>query len=151
MEHDMANTNGLPHPTPSRITTRPRRSLCMIVRDEEQDLAECLESVADLIDEIVVVDTGSTDRTCDVARHFGARVFNFPWVDSFAAARNESLRHATGDWTFWLDADDRLSGVNRTKLQRLFAGLGDERQLYFPADDKQISRSSLIVLPVNDN
>ena len=126
----MADTNRLPLLSPSLITTRLRRSLCMIVRDEEQDLAECLESVADLIDEIVVVDTGSTDRTCEVARRFGSRVFDFPWVDSFAAARNESLRHATGDWIFWLDADERLTDANRTKLQRLFAGLGQENKAY---------------------
>jgi tetratricopeptide (TPR) repeat protein len=102
----------------------------MIVRNEEQNLTACLESVADLMDEIIVVDTGSTDRTRDVARRFGARVFEFPWVDSFAAARNESLRHATGDWIFWFDADDRLTGPNRTKLQRLFAGLGQENKAY---------------------
>jgi tetratricopeptide (TPR) repeat protein len=102
----------------------------MIVRNEEENLGACLESVADLMDEIVVVDTGSTDRTRDVARRFGARVSEFPWVDSFAAARNESLRHATGDWVFWLDADERLTGANRTKLQRLFAGLGQENKAY---------------------
>jgi tetratricopeptide (TPR) repeat protein len=102
----------------------------MIVRNEEQHLPECLESVADLMDEIVVVDTGSTDRTRDVARRFGAQVFDFPWVDSFAAARNESLRHATGDWIFSFDADERLTGTNRTKLQRLLAGLGQENKAY---------------------
>jgi hypothetical protein len=102
----------------------------MIVRDEEQNLAACLESVADLMDEIVVVDTGSTDGTRDIARRFGARVFDFPWVDSFAAARNESIRHATGDWILCLDADERLSGASRTKLQRLLAGLGLENKAY---------------------
>src|SRR5215467_136999 len=126
----MADTNRLPLLSPSLISTRPRRSLCMIVRNEEQHLAECLECVADLMDEIVVVDTGSTDRTRDVAGRFGARVFDFPWVDSFAAARNESLRHATGDWIFWLDADERLTPPNRTKLRRLFAGLGRENKAY---------------------
>jgi glycosyltransferase involved in cell wall biosynthesis len=64
--------------------------------------------VADLVDEVIVVDTGSTDRTVAVAEQMGARVFHFPWVDNFAAARNESLRHATGEWIFWMDADDRL-------------------------------------------
>jgi tetratricopeptide (TPR) repeat protein len=126
----MADTNRLPLLSRSLIATRPRRSLCMIVRNEEENLGACLESVADLMDEIVVVDTGSTDRTRAVARRFGARVFDFPWVDSFAAARNESLRHATGDWIFWLDADERVIGANRTKLQRLFAGLGQENKAY---------------------
>jgi glycosyltransferase involved in cell wall biosynthesis len=102
----------------------------MIVRNEEKNLGACLESAADLVDEIVIVDTGSTDRTRDVARRFGARVFDFPWIDDFAAARNESLRHATGDWIFWLDADDRIDARNRTKMQRLFAGLGQENKAY---------------------
>src|SRR5438132_13758737 len=112
----MSDTNRLPFLSPSLISLRPRRSLCMIVRNEEQNLAACLESVADLMDEIVVVDTGSNDRTGDVARRFGARVFDFPWVDSFAAARNESLRRATGDWIFWLDADERINAPDRPKF-----------------------------------
>jgi tetratricopeptide (TPR) repeat protein len=102
----------------------------MIVKDEEANLPACLGSVADLVDEIVVVDTGSADATKDVAARFGAKVFDFPWVDSFAAARNESLRHATGAWVFWLDADDRLDEGNRRKLGTLFAGLGDENVGY---------------------
>jgi tetratricopeptide (TPR) repeat protein len=103
--------------------SRPRVSLCMIVRDEEANLAACLDSVADLVDEVVVVDTGSADRTREVAARFGARVVDFTWVDSFAAARNESLRHASGEWAFWFDADDRLDEGNRRKLRDLFARL----------------------------
>src|SRR5262249_36598088 len=57
------------------------------------------------------------------AKDFGAKVFHFPWIDSFAAARNEALRNATGDWIFWMDADDRLSDDNRVRLRTLFAGL----------------------------
>jgi glycosyltransferase involved in cell wall biosynthesis len=109
---------------------RMRVSLSMIVKNEENNLADCLASVADLVDEVVVVDTGSTDRTREVASRFGARVFDFAWVDSFAAARNESLRHATGDWAFWMDADDRLDEENRRKLRDLFAGLKDENAAY---------------------
>jgi tetratricopeptide (TPR) repeat protein len=103
-----------------------RVSLCMIVKNEEANLADCLRSVADLVDEMVVVDTGSTDRTREIARGFGARVHDFPWVDSFAAARNETLRHATGEWTLRMDADDRVDEENRGRLRRLFAGLRDE-------------------------
>jgi len=98
----------------------------MIVKDEEANLPGCLDSAAGLFDEVIVVDTGSTDRTREVAARFGARVFQFPWVDSFSAARNESLRHATGDWIFWMDADDRLDEDNRRRLRDLFATLGNE-------------------------
>jgi glycosyltransferase involved in cell wall biosynthesis/Tfp pilus assembly protein PilF len=107
-----------------------RVSLCMIVKNEEATLPTCLGSAADLVQEIVIVDTGSTDRTKEVAGRFGARIVDFPWVDSFAAARNESIRHATGQWIFWLDADDRLDEVNRGRLRELFARLGSENVAY---------------------
>jgi glycosyltransferase involved in cell wall biosynthesis len=84
-------------------------SLCMIVKNEESNLADCLSSAAPYVDEIVVVDTGSTDRTVEIAKTFGAQIFNFKWINDFAAARNESLRHATGDWVLQLDADERLN------------------------------------------
>jgi glycosyltransferase involved in cell wall biosynthesis len=129
-EHAMTHKSRLPLLPSSQIHSGPRRSLCMIVRNEEDNLGACLESAADLVDEIVVVDTGSTDRTRDIARRFGARVFDFPWVDNFAAARNESLRHATGDWIFWLDADDRIDAPSRRRLKRLFAKLGNENQVF---------------------
>lgn len=72
----------------------------MIVRDEEGRLPACLASVADLVDEIVVVDTGSTDATKAVAARHGAKIVDFAWIDDFAAARNEAIRHATADWIF---------------------------------------------------
>jgi tetratricopeptide (TPR) repeat protein len=115
--------------SPSQVA-RARVSLCMIVKDEEANLPECLGSAADLVDEVIVVDTGSTDRTKEVAARFGARVVDFPWCDSFAVARNESLRHATGDWVFWLDADDRLDDDSRRKLRALFASLDWENVAY---------------------
>jgi len=118
-------------PAPQSQTRAPVTvSLCMIVKNEENNLPACLESAGGLFQEIIVCDTGSTDRTKEIAERFGARGADFPWVDSFAAARNESLRHATGKWIFWLDADDRLDEVNREKLQALFAGLGDENAAY---------------------
>jgi protein O-GlcNAc transferase len=103
----------------------PKISLCMIVKNEEANLAACLGPVWGLVHEIIIVDTGSTDRTKEVAAQFGARVFDFPWCDDFSAARNESLRHACGDWVFWLDADDRLDDANVNKLQRLFGQLAE--------------------------
>ncbi len=105
-------------------------SLCMIVRNEEQNLPACLRSVAGLFDDVVVADTGSTDATREAARQAGARVVEFPWVDSFAAARNESVRCATGKWITWLDADDRLDDENRERLRQVLASLGDERDAY---------------------
>ncbi|MCS7220808.1 MAG: glycosyltransferase [Anaerolineae bacterium] len=87
----------------------PPISVCMIVRDEEAVLARCLRSLGDLASQLIVVDTGSQDRTVEIARSFGAEVYHFQWVDDFSAARNESLRHARGEWIFWLDADDELS------------------------------------------
>jgi tetratricopeptide (TPR) repeat protein len=105
---------------------RVRVSLCLIVKNEEASLPTCLASAADLVDEVVVVDTGSTDRTRELAQRFGAAVHSFAWVDDFSAARNESLRRATGDWIFWLDADEWLDEPNRHALRDLFARLGDE-------------------------
>jgi glycosyltransferase involved in cell wall biosynthesis/Tfp pilus assembly protein PilF len=108
------------------VASRAKVSLCMIVRNEENNLPACLQSVADLVQEMIVVDTGSTDRTKEIADKHGAKVFDFPWIDHFAAARNESLRHATGKWIFWLDADDRVDESNRAKLRGLFSKLGDD-------------------------
>jgi glycosyltransferase involved in cell wall biosynthesis len=112
------------------VSGRPRVSLCLIVRNEEATLGACLASAAGLVDEVIVVDTGSTDRTRDVAARMGARVVEFAWCDDFAAAPNESIRQATGDWIFWLDADERLDADNRRKVAELFAGLGREQAAY---------------------
>ena len=106
------------------MMTKPTVSLCMIVRDEEKNLPHCLKGMAGLVDEIIVVDTGSTDATKTVAANLGAKVYEFPWIDDFSAARNESCRHATGDYIFWLDADDRLDEVNLKRLKDLFENLG---------------------------
>jgi glycosyltransferase involved in cell wall biosynthesis len=101
----------------------PKISLCMIVKNEEANLEACLRPVCGLVDEIVVVDTGSTDRTKEIASDLGARVFDFLWCDDFSAARNESLRHARGEWAFWLDADHHMDEANLKKLERLFGEL----------------------------
>ncbi|EAX46948.1 glycosyl transferase, family 2 [Thermosinus carboxydivorans Nor1] len=91
-------------------------SLCIIVKNEEHCLARCLKSVANIADEIVVVDTGSTDNTVNVAREHGARVFFYEWEDDFAAARNYAISKAQGDWLLVLDADEELSSVTRQEL-----------------------------------
>lgn len=92
----------------SSLKKEPFVSLCMIVRNEERVLENCLRSAKPFFDEIVVVDTGSSDRSKTIATKYADVVTDFEWVDDFASARNESLRHATGDWIAWLDADDTL-------------------------------------------
>jgi len=94
-------------------------SLCMIARDEEPRLADCLRSIAPYVDELILVDTGSTDRTREIARECGAHVYDLPWPDSFAAARNASIELATGDWIFWMDADDVISPECGAGLRKL--------------------------------
>jgi predicted Zn-dependent protease len=117
-------------------------SLCLIARNEEKALARCLASAADLFEDIVVVDTGSTDRTSEIAAEFGARVIPFAWTDDFAAARNESLRQARGQWVFYLDADETLDDSNREKLRRLLAGLGEENAGYVMLQRSPAANSS---------
>jgi glycosyltransferase involved in cell wall biosynthesis len=102
----------------------------MIVRNEERQLADCLTPVATLFDEIVVVDTGSIDRTRHVAQRFTPHVFDFPWCDNFSAARNESLLRSQSEWVMWLDADDRLTPQNVSRLRGLLQQLGDDPQVY---------------------
>jgi tetratricopeptide (TPR) repeat protein len=103
-----------------------RVSLCMIVRDEEENLRRCLENVRGVFDETIVVDTGSRDRTREVAAEFGGRVVEFPWCDDFAAARNAGVERASGDWIFWLDADDRIWLEDLTGLEGLLQSLTPE-------------------------
>jgi tetratricopeptide (TPR) repeat protein len=87
----------------------PRLSLCLIAKDEERFLPGCLASVEGVVDEVVLVDTGSTDGTMDIARRAGATVLTRPWDDDFSAPRNLAARHARGDFILMLDADERLA------------------------------------------
>jgi glycosyltransferase involved in cell wall biosynthesis len=94
-------------------------SLCMIVKDEEAMLPRCLAAVRDHVDELIVVDTGSSDRTVEIAESFGARVLHHEWTGDFAAARNVSLEAATGDWLMYLDADEVLVDGDGAALRDL--------------------------------
>lgn len=101
-------------------------SLSMIVKNEERFLPGCLESIKGLADEMIIVDTGSTDSTKEIARSFGAKVFDFEWCDDFSAARNESLRNTTGDWVLYLDADERIDKSFHYRIRKLVSsGKGD--------------------------
>lgn len=106
---------------------QPCLSLCMIVRNSERTLRDCLASIRPWVDELVVVDTGSEDNTCQIAREFGARLHYFTWCDDFSAARNESLRHAGGRWLLWMDADDTISAENGRSLRDLALNTNDEQ------------------------
>lgn len=97
----------------------PLISLCIIARNEESVLGRCLDSVADLVDEIILVDTGSTDRTKAAAAEYAAKIYDFPWCDDFSAARNFAVSQAVGDYWMWLDADDVIEGENHEKLRRI--------------------------------
>ena len=91
-------------------------SAALIVRDEAQYLEDCLNSIADLVDEIVVVDTGSQDESRKIARDGGAKLFEFAWTGDFSAARNQALDHASGEWILYIDADERVRNFGRDDL-----------------------------------
>src|SRR5262245_2499464 len=88
----------------AKVSPMPTLSLCLIVKNGGAALASALSSAKPFMDEMVVVDTGSTDDSRQTATSLGAKVSEFPWCDDFSAARNCSLAHATGDWIFWMDA-----------------------------------------------
>lgn len=91
----------------------------MIVKNEEGTLWNCLNSAKEIADEIIIVDTGSTDNSIEIAREFTEKVYEFEWVDDFAVARNYSFSHATMDYILWLDADDVLLEEDQKKLMEL--------------------------------
>jgi glycosyltransferase involved in cell wall biosynthesis/predicted Zn-dependent protease len=95
----------------------PSLSVCLIVKNEGQFLAQCLKSIRGLGAQLIVVDTGSTDRTVEIAREFGAEIYSFAWCDDFSAARNAALEHATGDWILMLDADEELPAAQHEDLR----------------------------------
>ncbi|MBU0501844.1 MAG: glycosyltransferase [Candidatus Margulisbacteria bacterium] len=93
-------------------------SACMIVKNEAKMLEKTLPSLSQYADEIILVDTGSTDKTIEVAKKYGAKISSFTWINDFAAARNESLKLATGDWIIWVDADEYFNEANLKLLKK---------------------------------
>lgn len=108
-------------PADSPINAGPPVSVCMIVKNEEQGLGRCLESVREIADEVVVVDTGSTDRTVEIAQAHGAQVSCFEWCDDFSAARNTAIDRAANDWVLIMDGDDELEPGGGRTLRRALA------------------------------
>ena len=114
----------------SHPSRRPRLSVAMIVRDEQDVLAATIESVRPIADEILVLDTGSTDQTPTIAQQLGASVSRMPWNDNFSAARNRLLAEATGDWVLWLDAGERLVAESAVELRDFLDREADRQQVY---------------------
>jgi len=98
-----------PHLQVNSNTRKDSLSLCMIVKNEEEHLEKCLASVESICDEIIIVDTGSNDKTIDIAEKFGAKIFNYKWENDFSKARNLSINPAIMNWILWLDADDYVN------------------------------------------
>lgn len=94
-------------------------NLVMIVKNEERSLRRCLKAVRPLVDEMIIADTGSSDRTVEIAKSMGARVVEFPWVNDFSAARNFALEQSDADWNLVLDADEYLRPCNRKGLEKI--------------------------------
>jgi tetratricopeptide (TPR) repeat protein len=94
---------------------------CMIVKNEEVMLSKTLSNLVKSVDEVVMVDTGSTDATVEIAKKNGVKLYHFDWIDDFSAARNESLKHATGDWIIWIDADEFVEAEDFKKLKDFLA------------------------------
>jgi tetratricopeptide (TPR) repeat protein len=114
-----------------------RLTLCMIAKNEGHRIGQCLESVQGLVDEIVVVDTGSTDNTMEIVKQYGSTTGYFEWCDDFSAARNVSLSLATGDWIMWLDPDDVLPKECHGKIREAMRlGLGKKKAFYWVLDDQ---------------
>ncbi len=101
-------------------------SLCMIVKNEEDVLGRCLNCVIDIVDEIIIVDTGSIDNTKQIAQKYTDKIYDFQWIDDFSAARNFSYANATMDYIFWLDADDIILEEDREKLKKLKQSLSQK-------------------------
>jgi glycosyltransferase involved in cell wall biosynthesis len=116
--------------TTEDTSRKPFLTLSMIVKNEEKSLPGCLDSVKDVVDEIIIVDTGSTDRTKEIAVEYGAKVYDFTWINDFAAARNESLKHCTGVWIIYLDADERLHPDSKKAMKLLLEETPEQVSAY---------------------
>ncbi len=112
----IGNRRAWAYPLPNRPGNMASISFCMIVRDEEANLPRSLAPIACYFDEVVVVDTGSTDGTVSLAKQYGAKVSEIAWRNDFSYARNQSIDLASGDWIMWFDADNRIATHDAEKM-----------------------------------
>lgn len=110
---------------------KPTVSLCMIVKNEERFLKSCLDSVKDLVNEMIIVDTGSTDKTIDIAKEFDAKIIYYNWKNDFADARNVSLSYAKMDWILLMDGDDIFDSKDYDKFKDILTNSDEEHDIYF--------------------
>ena len=118
-------------------------SLCMIVKNEEKILARCLDSIADLMDEVVIVDTGSTDATKEIARRYTDKIYDFAWIHDFSAARNFAFSKVTGEYIYSADADEVLSEENRERFRVLKETLLPEVEIVQMKYGNQLSQGTV--------
>ena len=118
-------------------------SLCMIVKNEEAVLARCLDSICGLMDEMIIVDTGSTDRTREIAKKYTKKVYGFAWVNDFSAARNFAFSKASCEYIYSADADEVLDEENREKFRYLKENLMPEVEIVQMYYGNQLSLRSV--------
>jgi len=126
-------------------------SLCMIVKDEERNLPRCLNSLKPVVDEIIIVDTGSSDRSREIAELFGARVFDHAWCADFSAARNAGLKEAAGSWILVMDADEVLSPLDYGRFRRMIEDSAGKRVAFDMATRNYLSKINVERWHQNDN
>jgi tetratricopeptide (TPR) repeat protein len=127
-----------------KLTKTGSISLCMIVKNEEKFLPRCLESVKGHVDEIIIVDTGSTDSTIEIAKRYNAKIYHHPWENSFSKARNYSLKHATCDWILILDADEEADKDDAHKLKDVIKENGIN-VIYLPVINRPVGGKNISI------
>lgn len=123
-----------------RVLNMKTLSTCLIIKDEENKLEKCLKSIQSFSDEIIVVDTGSTDSSMEIAKQYTDRIYQVPWQNDFSIARDESYRHATMDYLLWFDADNYIDENNAEKMIRLKEHLTDENSVFLLLMSDELQR-----------
>jgi len=121
----------------SKNDKRSLLSLCIIAKNEEKNIGECLKSAKGLADEIIVTDTGSSDKTIEIAKSYGAKIEHFEWTKDFSAARNYCISKATCRWIIWLDADDRLPENTAEELRKILSKEAPSKVFYLEVGDNK--------------